>query len=368
MRRRRSIATCAAAAAVATLALATSAQAAVPRSFFGVDPQRPITADDYAQMQEARVGTLRIEAHWSGLNPAPGVFDWSSFDDQMRQASINNVEILPFVYSTPQWVAQREGRNCDPAECLPFAPHTGQGLSAFREFLAQFVGRYGRNGTFWTENPDLPRNPIEAVQIWNEQNSPTFYRPKPNVRRYAKLLDAANKAIGSADRSVDVILGGMFGTPFGDRNPDGITAWDFLRKLYRIRGAKKDFDAIAPHPYAKKMKLVRAQVDLLLDEVRDAGDRGVDMWITEIGWGSDKGANPLNRGRSGQAQRLDQAFSFFLDKRRAWNVKGVFWYSWRDNRIQGGGLCSWCPSSGLVEEDFTEKPSYRAFVRFTGGR
>jgi hypothetical protein len=361
------MATSAAAAAFATLAVAPSAQA-VKRSFFGVDPQRAITAEDYTQMQEAKVGSLRVEAHWAGINPSPGVYDFGHLDETFRQASAAKVDVLPFVFSTPQWVIQREGRSCEGGDCNAYAPAKRKGLAAFREFVAKLVERYGRNGTFWAENPDVPRNPIKAVQVWNEQNSPTFFRPKPNTRKYAKLLDAANKAVNSRDRRVDVIMGGMFGTPFGGRQTLGVAAWDYLERLYRIRGVKKDFDAIAPHPYAKNMKGVRGQVELLIDEVRQARDGNVGMWITEIGWGSDRGGADQNVGRKAQARRLNQAFRFFLGKRKSWNVKGLFWYSWRDDRSQGEALCNWCPSSGLVQEDFTEKPSYRAFVKFTRGR
>ena len=66
-------------------------------------------------------------------------------------------------------------------------------------------------------------------------------------------------------------MGGMFGTPLGGRKP-GISAWDFLEKLYRIKGAKKSFDGVAPHPYAAKFSKVLAQIELIRDEMKDGGD------------------------------------------------------------------------------------------------
>ena len=158
----------------------------------------------------------------------------------------------------------------------------------------------------------------------------------------------------------------MFGTPLGGRKP-GISAWRFLEGLYNMKGAKKDFDGVAPHPYAAKLKKVKAQVNLIRDEMRAGRDRNADLWITELGWGSGGPKNPLNRGLQGQAQRLKQGFKFFERKRRSWNVSSVVWYSWQDNLGADAGLCVWCPQSGLLNESGGTKPSFRAYVKLTGG-
>ena len=34
--------------------------------------------------------------------------------------------------------------------------------------MTALIGRYGENGTFWTENPELPQAPVRTWQIWNE--------------------------------------------------------------------------------------------------------------------------------------------------------------------------------------------------------
>jgi hypothetical protein len=353
-------------AALCALLLAASAEARkAPRSFFGVVPQAPIGTADLNRMGQGKVGTLRFEIFWAGANPAPGDFEFGAVDQIVADAARNNVDLLPFIYSTPQWVARLDGNNCSAERCLPFAPEGNQSRDAWKAFLRELVGRYGPNGDFWSLNPNLPENPIRAWQIWNEQNSPSFYRPKPNVGRYAKLLEASDKAIGSVDAKADVVMGGMFGTPLQGRKP-AIAAWEFIERLYDIRGARKSFDAIAPHPYASSMKKVRAQMELIRNEIKKARDRGVKLYITELGWASGGPAHPLNKGTQGQAERLREAFNFFLAKRRAWNVETVTWYSWRDNP-GGGGLCEWCPRSGLLREDLSEKPAWRAFVKYTGG-
>ena len=280
---------------------AGTAQAAVPAEFYGVTPQRPLGSADVDRMGQAQVGTLRFEVSWALIDPtsAPGDYNWAATDALVADAARNGIELLPFVYSTPTWVATELDRhNCSGAECYPFAPRSTPAKRAWETFLRDLVLRYGPNGEFWTLNPTLPRDEIRTWQLWNEQNSPSFYKPKPKAKAYAKLLDAASRGIRSADGGAEIVLGGMFGTPLGGRKP-GISAWRFLEGLYNVKGAKKNFDGVAPHPYAAKLKKVKAQVNLIRDEMRAGRDRNADLWITELGWGSGGPKNPLNRGPSG---------------------------------------------------------------------
>jgi polysaccharide biosynthesis protein PslG len=368
MRRGRLAAACAALAAITVLG-AGSAHAAVPAGFYGVAPQTPLGASDLDRMGQAQVGTLRFELSWARIDPspAPGDYNWAASDAIVANAARNGIELLPFVYSTPAWAANGlDGHPCNAHECYPWAPQNDAARQAWQAFLADLAARYGPNGQFWSLNPQLPQQAITAWQIWNEQNSPSFFKPKPKVKAYAKLLAASKTGLRSVDPGADIVLGGMFGTPLGGRKP-GISAWKFLRKLYDIKGAKKNFDAVAPHPYAAKLKKVKAQMDLLRKEMRKGRDRKTALWITELGWGSGGPDNPLNRGLKGQGQRLKQAYKFFKRKRKAWNVRTVVWYSWQDNLSINAGLCVWCPQSGLLTEGGDAKPSYRAFVKLTGG-
>jgi polysaccharide biosynthesis protein PslG len=365
MRRRGLAGACIALAAIGMLA-AGSAHAAVPAGFYGVSPQTQLGAADVDRMGRAKVGTLRFAIPWGQIDPSPaaGDYDWGAIDALVADASRNGIELLPFFYSTPAWVARDLDRQrCSDTGCFPFAPRSRAALTAWRTFLADAVSRYGPNGEFWAQSPQVPENPITAWQIWNEQNSPSFYKPKPKPRAFAKLLDASSRGIKSVDGGAEIILGGMFGTPLGKRK---FATWKFLESLYDVKGAKNDFDGVAPHPYAARLKKVRAQVDLIRDEMRKAGDRNAELWVTELGWGSGGPENPLNRGLRGQATRLKQAFEFFARKRRAWNVTTVVWYSWQDN-LDDPSLCVWCPQSGLLTPSGEEKPSYRAYVKLTGG-
>ena len=355
----------AAAIAAAAIALtASSAHAAAPKSFYGVVPQTDLTTADFDRMGQGRVGTLRVPLSWSAVDPTPAAGDenWGGFDPIVADSARNGIEVLPFFYGTPTWVARDlDGRDCAGHDCDISAPQTPAALDAWSAFVAGAVARYGSNGTFWTQNPGLPRQPIEAWQVWNEQNSPEFYGPKPKPKAYAKLLDRAAGAIRAQDAAADVVLGGMAELAGVKK---AIKGSKYVAKLYRVKGAKKDFDGVAPHPYGAKAKRVIEQVDLYRKVMKKARDKRADMWITELGWGSKKGGHALHRGKKGQAQRLKQAFKYFKKKRKKLNVQTVTWFSWMDSPTS---ICKWCATSGLFRQGLVEKPAWRAYTKLTGG-
>jgi len=353
-------------ALVALLAASTAFAAKGPRDFFGVGPQTALTTQDIDRMGRGKVGTLRFQIFWAGRNTARGEYDWGPVDETVRDAARNNIRLLPFIFGTPDWVAKLDGRNCERSECWTYAPRGTEALAAWSSFLREAARRYGPDGTFWTQNPVLPKNPIRHWQIWNEQNSPSWYKPKPKVGGYADLLEAADRALGAVDPAADVIVGGLFYSPLQGTG-SAMFSDDYLRRLYNIKGARKHFDAIAPHPYASRLRDVKFQVKVLRKEMRKAGDRKSSIWVTEVGWASGGPKHPLIKGRRGQADRLRGVYRLFLKKRRAWNIETVAWFSWRDDPNPSAGVCDWCPLSGLMTADLQPKPAWKEFVRFTGG-
>jgi hypothetical protein len=340
-----------------------SASAAVPRSFYGMSSQTPLTTTDLDRMGQGNVGTLRITLGWSGIDPsaAPDDYNWGATDAIVADAARNGISVLPFVFGTPEWVARDlDGRSCT-SDCILFAPSSRGAVDAWAAFLRDAVARYGPNGAFWTANPGLPQVPITAWQIWNEQNSKTFYRPRPSAKKYVKLLQASNDAIKGLDPGADVILGGMAELAGSRKATPGAR---YLEQLYNRKGAKKHFDGVALHPYGAKLKAVQEQVGLFRKAMKRGRDGGADLWITELGWGSARGGNPLNRGPKGQATRLKQAFKYFTKRRGSLNVRTVIWFSWMDSLTK---ICAWCPKAGLFDTQFAPKRSWGAFTRFTGG-
>jgi polysaccharide biosynthesis protein PslG len=334
----------------------------VPATFYGVIPQAPVTDASFERMKQAGVGTFRSFFPWSQLEPGPGEYDFSITDPLVSGAAQQGIEVLPYLLATPPWLAEREGHDCGD-RCGLLAPDSPEGLDVWRDFLAAVVARYGPGGDFWREHPDLPEVPIRAWQIWNEQNSPSFYAPRPDVDSYARLVDVAERAIHERDPDAEVVLGGMFGTPLGGEAP-AISATDYLQRLYSIFGSDPPFDAVGVHPYGAHTSKVAEQVEALRDVIERAGD-DARLWVTEMGWSSDEGSEALERGPEGQATALTESYGYLLDHRDALDLQGIVWYSWTDFR--GAEICAWCAGSGLFTEDGTPKPALTAFTQFTGG-
>jgi hypothetical protein len=197
-------------------------------------------------------------------------------------------------------------------------------------------------------------------QIWNEQNSMKYFAPKVDVGKYAALLRSAATGIRSVDPSADIVLGGMWG-PYSAREVVMPTN-DYLERLYKL-GAEDSFDSVAIHPYGNNASASFAQLRSARRVLDQHGDNDAGMWVTEIGWaGRGPRDNPYVKGLSGQARTLTRALSEYKRARRSLNLRGVFWYSWRDK--EGGDLiCEWCGHAGLRTKNGAAKPAWRAFVR-----
>jgi hypothetical protein len=203
-------------------------------------------------------------------------------------------------------------------------------------------------------------SPVVVWQIWNEQNSPKYFAPKVNVRRYAAMLKAAAAGIRSVDPAAEIVLGGMWG-PNSAREVVTTTR-DYLTKLYAL-GAAEDFDSIAIHPYANNAKLSVAQLRSARRLLVRQRDRGAAMWVTEVGWAArGPGDNPYVKGLNGQARVLARALSEYRRRARTLKLRGVFWYSWRDKK-GGETICDWCGHAGLRTKRGEPKPAWKAFVR-----
>ncbi len=346
--------------------VAESESAADP--FFGVVSQTSLTAEEVERMSEGKIGTLRFLLNWPTVDPTayPDDYDWSAIDTIVSAAARYRIDLLPFIFGTPIWVAQDlDDQDCEESECGLFAPRGDEAMQAWRSFIADLSARYGPDGEFWADNPELEARPIHNWQIWNEQNSETFYQPEPSISGYADLVSAASAELREADPEAKVILGGMFGTPFRGDGPSIIAA-DYLRGLYELPGFESEFDGVGVHPYAAQLEGVEEQMTLLHDAMVASGDEDGEMWVTEIGWSSEKGDNPLQRGSEGQGELMGEALGYFTSKRAEFNIANVTWFAWRD--LAGEPICAWCAEAGMFEaESLDAKPSWETMMAFTGG-
>ena len=356
-------------AAVAALVLqaATSGAAGrVPKGFFGVAPQTTLTPEDARYMEAGGIESVRVPMIWSVIQPtANGGYDWSSLDQPVAVAARAGLRVLPSIGTTPRWLARK-------GTTLPV--DNARQRTAWAAFLQAAVKRYGPGGEFWREHehvgvnyePAIPRpQPIREWQIWNEPNF--FYFAYPvSPQRYAKLVRISSQAIKRTNRSAQVILAGLFGEPTA-RGKRGMPAATFLKQLYRVPGIKNRFDGVALHPYAVDAETLEELVEGVHEVSVENHDRP-RLYVTEMGWGSENNFihDAFEQGIRGQVRQLRDSYGYLLDNRNRLNLKGVYWYTWKDI----AGSCDFCDSVGFFRDSprFKPKPAWHAFVAITGGR
>ena len=255
-------------------------------------PAHTLDRDDFDRMDQGRVGTLRVALPWHEVDPTPvaGRLRLGALRrHRRRRCASTAIDVLPTVYTVPTGSRRSSTARRRPnGPCSITPPHTELGLSPWRTFLAEAVGRYGPGGLLLgAASRRCATQPITAWQIWNEENSPGFFQPRPDVgplRR--RCCSAASEAIRGQDPDAEVVLGGLFGYPLNGRD-GGLRATDYLRELYADPGIEAAFDgrrrSTRTRPHAPGVK---GQMRRINHIVREAGDEQARIWITEIGWGS----------------------------------------------------------------------------------
>ena len=312
---------------------AGAAERRVPQGWLGVTADGPMHAGaggEWDAMAAAGVESVRTAVRWYALQPygsaaevppsdaprfrdAGGIpTDFSGFDAVVASAAARGLSVLPVVESTPAWAARVPGDIASPPV----------DAAAFGRFVAALAGRYGPQGTFWAERPDLPRMPVRAWQIWNEPNLTVFWSVQPFAPSYVQLLQAAHRALATADPGATVVLAGLTNE-----------SWTALRAVYAA-GGRGAFDAVALHPYTRRPQDVLRILRRGRRIMRAAGDRALPLWITEVSWPAAQGRVAprdvlgIETTERGQAARLARVLRLLAPKRRALRIERFIWYTW----------------------------------------
>jgi hypothetical protein len=268
--------------------------------------------------------------------------DFSASDPLVLAAARRRLAVLPNVWATPDWAAERPGDAASPP----------RDRAAYGRFLAALIARYGPRGSLWAEHPEVPRVPIREWQIWNEPSMTRYWTTQPFAKSYVSLLRAAYTAVKAADPHAKVILAGL---------PN--ESWKALRTVYAA-GARGHFDAVALHPYTGKPRNVIRLIELARSVMRRAHDPRTPVWVTELSWPAALGKVPLTHGFEttdrGQAVRLAQGLERLLDARRRLRIGKVVWYTWLS--VEGGeNSFAWSGLRRVRGSELISAPALAAF-------
>jgi hypothetical protein len=348
--------------AASMLLLIGAAPASAKKVKYGISPQTPLGATDFQQMNELKNKIVRYGLSWPGVQPnagtctsAGGACNWSFPDSQVGATAANGMESMLGVYGSPSFV-----------ESIPQKPPTSN-IAAWEQFIAAAAERYGPGGTYWSGpyqaqfGAGAPVKPVRTWQIWNEPSSFQFFKPKPNVKKYAKILVPASKAIRSADKKATVLTGGMF----PDTGPKGIPIQKYLTSLYKQKKVKsKTLDGVSVHPYAENAKHLKRQLSTARKAMNKSGGKKDVIWVTEIGYasGGPKKQEVVKKGEKGQAKAITQAYKFLKKSKGKYKIEGVVYFTWKDAPLSSG-VCQFCVFAGLLGEDGSQKKAYKAYKK-----
>jgi hypothetical protein len=294
------------------------------------------------------VSSQRIGVDWRWVEPYEGSYRWGTYDALYTAALARGIRPVFMLLFAPSWTLDGQ---CDQFKADCTYPPTRAHLGDWREFAAAVARRYPK---------------MAGVEIWNEPNMDWFWKPSPDPGLYMELVREARAAVKAVNAKIPVAGGSMANTE--TTNARAMSLIDFTRAIYR-RGAKESLDAISLHPYPNSLDTGRVTRSLsqVRSVLREFGDTGKPLWVTEVGLSSKGQAPNFVVTEQEQAQGLVDIYRVL---RQQPDVKVALfhtlvepissWYSnpadWRDHEV----------GYGVMRQNLTPKPAYCALATARG--
>jgi len=317
------------------------------------------------------IGWVRFEnMKWPFVSPEPHkyAFDGSvapwhvSTDDVFQTYRQNGLNILSYMFLTPKWASSAPpGAKDDRA--ITFPP---KDLSLFGEFCFQVAARYGNTkqpaGDLLSSDKKSGLGLVHFYEMWNEPG----LNPKPDAAwggwsapldEYYKMMRYGAEAIKKADPTATVTSAGYAGITTEIVNrlrtykySDGKCPLDFVEVInVHYYSGRTPPETAREDGNARLTSSTTFPQDIEeLASWRDQYAPKMPIWMTETGYDS---AGPFGTTEAIQAARLPRVVMLCL----AFGVDKVFVYR------ESGSTPSMHACSGLLRNDFTEKPSWFTF-------
>jgi hypothetical protein len=273
---------------------------------------------EIAKIKEAGFRYVRLDFRWEKVEQARGSYDFSEYDrffDAIKKSSIKPIFVLNYGNTLYE-----NG-----------APSTENAQEAFAQFAAESARHFKNEDVLW--------------EIWNEPNSPVYWKPKPDASTYSNLAILTARAMKVADQGCRVMAPAVSGIdiPYIERA--------LTKELLSV------IDAVSVHPYRtrgpesvwEEYKSLRAYIR------KTAPADHAEMPIIASEWGYTTARGGVSESR--QAMFLVRSF---LVNSASGNPVSIF-YDWKDDGPDSGNLEH---RYGVVTQDLTGKPSYVAAKGF----
>lgn len=228
---------------------------------------------DLELLKTNNIHVMRISFSWLDMEPEPGKFDWSFWDDFVRMAADDyQIRLIPYVCYTPRWAATSANED--------FWQQPPKDNGEFADFVRHLVARY--------------KNRIHSWEIWNEPDNPYYWRG--SVGQFTALLQAGANAVRQTDPTAKVVLGGLAWNP------------EFLEAIVSDQSAITNVDVINLHNYYETWAFEP------LERIPAYAGRAADLlqryhcpkpiWMAEVGYSDFRRGNFVS----------GQYFAFFHDE------------------------------------------------------
>lgn len=333
------------------MGLATSAFAAPPHrgdfpplvvgDNFGVNIHRA-SDPDFDLIAAAGMRIVRLDLTWENIERVKGVYDWSGYDRTVAALGTRRLRpLLILGYSNPIYAAGVTIRHHGRELTRTAAPSSADARAAF----VRWAGAAARH--FASDNA--------LFEIWNEPNQEMFWPPRSDPHQYVELADATCRAIRGAVPTATIIAPAAAGMP--TRNQP---APDLLVTLLASRVAGC-LDGVSVHPYLNisELRETRRNWELLRALFAHSPQPAAAQLVPiSSEWGlSTGGGSVLHRPPDEMAQAFYVVRMMLLNF--ASGVPVSVWYDWKDD---GDDPSDPENRFGLVRQDLTPKPAYRALA------
>jgi hypothetical protein len=272
--------------------------------------------------------------YWQNMNPAPGVFDFSTFDLWIAAAQAHHVDVLYTFGEVPDWASSNPNLVCGNSgtpngSCAPPNDLNSDGTGSnqhWKDFVTAIVTHAAGNVKYW--------------EVWNEPTVAGYWQG--TNQQMLRLAQDAYSIIKSIDPNA------MVTTPAPSTGINGVANW---MGPYLALGGGQYADIISFHGYNWSTQPgVYPQPEAIVPLVNNLkavlvsnSQNNKPLWCTEGGWGDTTGNGFVD-------QDLHAAYlarHYLLQESEG--VVRYYWYAW-DNGFDSQGLPDglWVPTTGIT--------------------
>ncbi|HUX87518.1 MAG TPA: beta-galactosidase, partial [Chloroflexota bacterium] len=298
------------------------------------------------KVSDAGFDWVLVQVKWSALEPARGVYDWSTLDDVLNQTQRYGLKPVLRVGDVPTWANGSSDPTAPPLL-----------LSDFGDFMAALVGHVG--------------NRAAGYVIWNEPNlSAEWGGNAPDPAGYMALLQQAYVHAKAVNPETIIVSAPL--APTDDQDVYALDDRIYLAQLYAdglqfssdVIGMNAPGFAYAPGDTSDPSQFYFTRVAQLHDIMVQNGDTTKQAWVLELGWLRDTSValGPsyiwMEVPEADRAQYLVEAYQLAASE---WPWMGVM-FVWNLDYAQYVPASDQKGGYGLLDASGTPLPSYNALA------